>query len=547
MTSAIPLLRAAILAILPSLSGAVAHEGHDHGDVPKPLLSAAAKPRVEAASGPFELVGVLREGELVIYVDRVDSNAPVPGAAVSVETPDGPVAAAARDDTYRLPAPWAKSGSYDLIFTIASAGDTEVLAGTLVVPSGSAAPRNASAVGQTATTLRGAGTALTIIAAFAGGFFVARARYRRARLPLASLLLLVLLFAPSASPFAHEAGDRGEKPLVEAEIAQRLDDGSLFVPKRVQRLLRIRTVVASEAGHRKSFDMPGRIIPDPGASGFVQASVSGRISAPENGFPKLGTRVKAGDLLAFVTPPFQAIDVSDMRQKAGELEQQISIVERRIERYETLTKTGAVTKVALDEAILELKGLRERRVSLDKVRGEPERLVAPVPGVIAAANAVAGQIAEINAVVFQIVEPARLWIEALTFGALPDASSATALTGDGRSLALRLEGAGLTDRSQAVPVHFSIAGDTKGLRVGQLVTVLAPTGDELRGMALPRASILRAGNGQTVVFVHGGAERFQPRLVRTEPLDAASVLIVGGLEPGARVVSQGAELLNQMR
>ena len=49
------------------------------------------------------------------------------------------------------------------------------------------------------------------------------------------------------------------------------------------------------------------------------------------------------------------------------------------------------------------------------MRGEPERLIAPVSGVIAAANAVAGQIAETNAVVFQIVDPARLWVEALTF------------------------------------------------------------------------------------------------------------------------------------
>jgi hypothetical protein len=58
---------------------------------------------------------------------------------------------------------------------------------------------------------------------------------------------------------------------------------------------------------------------------------------------------------------------------------------------------------------------------------------------------------------------------------------------------------------------------------------------------------VRTGNGQTVVFVHTGAERFESRLVRTEPLDAGSVLIVAGLEPSARVVSHGAELLNQIR
>src|SRR6185295_12110337 len=106
--------------------------------------------------------------------------------------------------------------------------------------------------------------------------------------------------------------------------------------------------------------------------------------------------------------------------------------------------------VTLDEAILELKGLRERRVALDRTRGESERLIAPVSGMIAAANAIAGQIAETNAVVFQIVDPARLWVEALTFSLLPDAQAATARTGEGQTLDLTFQGAGLSDRSQAI-------------------------------------------------------------------------------------------------
>jgi hypothetical protein len=83
-------------------------------------------------------------------------------------------------------------------------------------------------------------------------------------------------------------------------------------------------------------------------------------------------------VLAFVTPPFQAIDVSDMRQKHGELDQQIGIVEKRIARYEPLAKIGAVTKVTLDEAILELKGLKERRAQLDNV-GWAKRDDGPSP------------------------------------------------------------------------------------------------------------------------------------------------------------------------
>ena len=149
--------------------------------------------------------------------------------------------------------------------------------------------------------------------------------------------------------------------------------------------------------------------------------------------------------------------------------------------------------------------------------------------------------------VFQIVDPARLWVEALTFSLLPDAQPATARTGEGRKLMLAFQGAGLTDRSQAIPVHFSIEGEVKGLRVGQLVTVLAPTGEATPGLAIPRTSVLRGANGQTILFEHSTAERFEPRIVRVEPLDADRVLVLDGLAAGKRVVVQGAELLNQIR
>ena len=253
------------------------------------------------------------------------------------------------------------------------------------------------------------------------------------------MLAGLLAAQPRTGSRAHEGDDHGDAPRAAAGERTRAAaaDGSLFVPKPVQRILAIRTALAQAATHRKTLELPGRIIPDPNASGFVQASVSGRLSPPEGGFPKLGTIVKAGDVLAFVTPPFQAIDVSDMRQKAGELDQQIAIVEtaHRALRVARQDRRRA-PRSTLDEAVLELKGLRERRAALDKTRGEPERLIAPVSGIIAAANAVAGQIAETNAVVFQIVDPARLWVEALTFSLLPDAQPATARTGEGRKLTL---------------------------------------------------------------------------------------------------------------
>ena len=62
----------------------------------------------------------------------------------------------------------------------------------------------------------------------------------------------------------------------------------------VRRVLAIRRLAATEAKHRRSLELPGRMIPDPNASGFVQTAIGGRLSAPLGGFPPLGARVEAG-------------------------------------------------------------------------------------------------------------------------------------------------------------------------------------------------------------------------------------------------------------
>jgi membrane fusion protein, heavy metal efflux system len=173
-------------------------------------------------------------------------------------------------------------------------------------------------------------------------------------------------------------------------VPQRLPDGAIFVPKPTQRILAIRTIFTEIAEHATTVELPGRVIPDPDASGFVQASVGGRLSPPPGGFPRLGAPVAAGDVLAYVVPPLTAAEVSDQRQRQGELDQQIALMERRIARFESLDRSQAVARAQLEDSRLELAGLRDRRAALDRMRREPEALVAPVPGRIAAANAIAG-------------------------------------------------------------------------------------------------------------------------------------------------------------
>ncbi len=541
----------AVTAVLcAAIAPASAHEGHDHGE--QQPVSAGALPRGEADSDAFEIVAIVRGENLEIYLDRFATNEPVTGATLEVESPDGPVkAAAGADGTYRVAAPWlAKNGRTDLIFTVTAGDTTDILPLTIQTAPGaaqSAAQRDAAPGGHISKV----SVLLVLGGALVGALLSAIALRGRRR--AAALVAILPLLIGAREPAMHEGhGHEEEKAqiaisTVSGERAQRLPDGAVFVPKTVQRIFALRTLVAENAEHRKVTELPGRIIPDPNASGYVQSAVGGRLSAPPGGFPRLGTRVKQGDILGYVTPPIAAIDVSDMRQRQGELDQQISIVERRFARYEQLAPSGAISRTQLEDTRLELEGLRERRASIEKSRREPEALIAPVAGVIAEGSAVAGQIVQPSSIVFNIIDPSRLWVEALSFESIEPSRGARASTYTGKNYDLTYQGTGFADRSQSVPVHFAVTGDTAGLRAGQFLTVLVTTDDAKEGLAVPRGSVVRGSNGQDFVYEHIAPERFMARSVRTEPLDGDRVLIVSGFTPGKRIVSQGADLLDHVR
>ncbi|KQT80820.1 HlyD family efflux transporter periplasmic adaptor subunit [Methylobacterium sp. Leaf466] len=567
--SAAALGAAMLLAVLVP-SPAPAHEGHDHA-APPPPVTRTMGPRAEAASDTVELVAMPRDGRLVIFLDGFRTNRPLAGATVEIETPDGPgVAEPAGPGVYTLSAPWlAKPGRHDLIATVATEAGLDVLTLSLDIPV--AGPGEGAALAPTPPRRflaavedlreRLALKDPAVVTAAAAGFLLGVllllvAGGRRSAPAVAAVAVAVTVLVGTAALAA--GGDEGAglargaalSPPRQAatDLAQRLPDGSVFVPKPTQHLLGVETAMTESARFRRTVELPGRVIPDPDASGVVQSSIGGRIAPPPSGlFPRLGSPVRKGDVLALVAPPVQAIDVSDMRQRQGELDQQIAIVARRVDRFGRLAATGAVAQTQLDDARAELAGLRDRRAALDTARREPEALVAPVDGVVAQAAAVAGQMATPGAMVFQIVDPTRLWVEALSFDALTTAQDASAHLADGRSLALAYRGSGLSDRNQAIPVQFAVRGDTAGLRIGQFVTVLAVTDAEQGGVALPRASVVRAGNGQDIVYEHTTAERFTARPVRVAPLDAARVLVAEGIGPGRRVVTLGAELLDQVR
>jgi hypothetical protein len=544
---------AALLAAAPR---APAHEGHDHGP-PPPTAASPPSPRVVATSERYQLVGIVEGEVLVVYLDRTEDNAPVTGATIEVSLDGEPFKAEPQEKaaTYEVTAPLLRTpGSYEVLVTIAEGEAHDLLVGTLVIPAPAAAVGNGGAQWRRAVfdalaILPGgrgavAFAGLLLIGLAAGGALLSG---RRRLLILPAAILGVLL--ASAVAWAHDGHDHG--PDMSASTGNspaRRPDGSLFVPKPTQRLLEIRTTVARIETRPRTVRFHGRVVPDPNRSGVVQATLQGRYEPPEGGVPPLGTRVKAGDLLGRVAPAFNFIDSSDMAQTLGTLDQDIALNRRKLARQEQLLASSVVTGAVVEDTRILLEGLEKRRRELLAAKARPEDLRAPVDGVIAVSRVVAGQVVGPSDRLFQIIDPARLMVEALVFDQIdPDSvDTATASMGKG-AIRLKFMGRSRALEQQYTLLQFQVVESAVPLNAGTPVTVIAATGERVKGILLPRAALVQAPSGQTVVFSHKEPEVFLPRGVRFEPFDAGHVLVTAGIAEGERIVVRNALLLAQVR
>jgi hypothetical protein len=197
----------------------------------------------------------------------------------------------------------------------------------------------------------------------------------------------------------------------------------------------------------------------------------------------------------------------------------------------------------------ELASLDARLAVLSRGLSEPQRLLAPVSGVVASTGAIAGAVVEPGALLFEIVDPGRLLVEATSRDpALAAEVQSGSIAVGGTTVPLEFVGAGRVLREQALPLVFRARGPAlSGLAVGQPLPVSVRLRAADEGVALPSAAVVRSPSNETVVWVKTHVERFEPRRVRTQALDAARVLVTDGLAAGERVVVEGAPLLAQVR
>jgi hypothetical protein len=364
--------------------------------------------------------------------------------------------------------------------------------------------------------------------------------------------LFWLLSSAHAGPGAH--GPNGEHldapgAAVNASGLARLPDGSVSVPKLAQRRMAIRTVLAPESEAAATVELPGRVVMDPNASGRVQAVYGGRVEPGPKGLPVAGQAVKRGEVLAYVRYQAEPYALGTQRAQLAELRAQRQLAEQRVQRLEGLE--GTVPRKDIEAARGEATSLAERERSIGGSLEARESLTAPVSGVIARADLVVGQVVEPRDVLFEVVDPARMLVEATTADASLAARVAGASLQGVPEVTLRLLGVSRSLRDGVLPITFALSASKPGaalpLAIGQPVTVVAQSKERIKGVVLPAQAVVRNPSNEPIVWIKSGAERFVPQPVQFRPLDANTVVITQGLSADNRVVVQGAPLIAQIR
>lgn len=564
-----------LIFIVPAAAG----PGHDHGEHASDTSAAVQDvPRIASVGSELELVAVAEGHKLTIYLDRLATNEPVDGAAIEVSG-DGIAPIQAKriaPGLYEIEADWLDvPGTKALLFTVSSGETADLLNGTLTV-AGHEEKAQTTPVPLADILVRRDVLGIIIGTVALGFVFAFAIRSRRRAAPelgaqltpensshiksvslrdAAEVIVVVLLAgclmatAAMAGP-GHDHGDGGHDAApakAGSNVPRKLPDGSVFVPKPTQRLLQVRTTPAAQETAARAREMIGTVVSDPAAFGQVQAPMDGRIEVSDRGISFPGQKVKAGEVLALLSPTIPVADLGTMQQLRAEVEGKLIIAEQKLAR---LTKiANVVAQRDIEDTKAEVNALREQKRVLAPKDIEKVALKAPVSGIISIANVRAGQVVSARDTLFEIVDPNRLWVEGIGSDAHGegDIVAAQAIDAEGHSIKLAYAGRSPTLRQQSQPFLFRIDDAHSGLVIGAPVKVFVQSKDNEKGIVVPEAAVVRATSGLAQVWVKVEPERFRAATVRTLQIDGTRTLLVAGVEVGDRIVTGGAELINQIR
>jgi RND family efflux transporter MFP subunit len=174
-------------------------------------------------------------------------------------------------------------------------------------------------------------------------------------------------------------------------------------------------------------------------------------------------------------------------------------------------------------------------------------LLSPDAGTVVRDDFVVGESIEAGRLMFEITDESTLWVEAR----LPVQESAKVSVGDRARVQVDdrwIEGRviqafhAVDETTRTLPIRVEIPNPDDSLHPGLFVDVVILDDDSEPVLAVPENAVLRSPDGDWRVFIMIGEDEFSAteiEITRT----VAGFSVIEGVEPGARVVTEGAFFL----
>jgi multidrug efflux pump subunit AcrA (membrane-fusion protein) len=230
-----------------------------------------------------------------------------------------------------------------------------------------------------------------------------------------------------------------------------------------------------------------------------------------------------------------------LRAAEGELEEaraRLKLAEASRRRAQELFDDEVISVQQLDDAVSEYEARQGRVTQLEadvaRLQDQLDRTTvrAPFSGIMVREHTAVGQWIDSGGAVAQLVD-----IQNLEVGLEFDALDGLEVEGQVRAVIPSAD-----EQARTFPVKVEIANEGGRIGVGMLARTRVPVGEPQPATAVPKDAVVSQGS-QRMVFVIDGENKAQIRAVEIGGAAGDWIAVLGGVQPGDRVITRGNERL----
>ena len=267
---------------------------------------------------------------------------------------------------------------------------------------------------------------------------------------------------------------------------------------------------------------------------------------------EVGDRVRKGQELVQLSEDLLASDVTSKRANLEQAQASLENAESAYRRATSLSGSGVLSQSDVDKLRAEQLAAKARvevskaELQASDLRLRHTRVTAPDDGIISARSVNVGQVAQVGTEMLRLLRKGRVeWRAEIPEARIREirvGQSVKLTTADGAQLDGKVRAIAPTIESttRAGLVYVDIPS-TGAARPGMFARGEILLGQSAASMA-PLSSVVTQ-DGYTYVFVVNEQQLVVRRRVETGAIHGKQIEIVGGVEPGERIVDKGAGFL----